>query len=76
MCGIAGIVGDIARDGGRAYAERMIKRIVHRGPDDQGAWATDGFAFGMRRLAIIDLPGGHQPMFSEDGRSEEHTSEL
>ena len=67
MCGIAGIVGDIARDGGRARVERMIKRIVHRGPDDQGLWATDGFAFGMRRLAIIDLPGGHQPMFSEDG---------
>ena len=42
----------------------MNASIVHRGPDDEGAWAEDGFGFGMRRLSIIDLSGGHQPMWS------------
>lgn len=45
----------------------MNGEIVHRGPDDEGVWGTDGFAFAMRRLSIIDLPGGHQPMWTEDG---------
>ena len=45
----------------------MNATIVHRGPDDDGLWATDGFAFAMRRLSIIDLAGGHQPMWSDDG---------
>ena len=48
-------------------ARRMSQTIVHRGPDDDGLWATDGFAFAMRRLSIIDLAGGHQPMWSDDG---------
>jgi asparagine synthase (glutamine-hydrolysing) len=43
----------------------MNEAIVHRGPDEDGAWAEDGFAFGMRRLSIIDLAGGHQPMWDE-----------
>jgi asparagine synthase (glutamine-hydrolysing) len=43
----------------------MNDAIVHRGPDDEGTWAEDGFAFGMRRLSIIDLAGGHQPMWDE-----------
>jgi asparagine synthase (glutamine-hydrolysing) len=43
----------------------MNAAIVHRGPDDEGVWAEDGFGFAMRRLSIIDLAGGHQPMWDE-----------
>ena len=45
----------------------MLATIIHRGPDDAGDWSEDGMAFGMRRLSIIDLAGGHQPMTNEDG---------
>jgi asparagine synthase (glutamine-hydrolysing) len=45
----------------------MNETIVHRGPDDQGQWASEGIAFGMRRLGIIDLVTGQQPMWTEDG---------
>jgi asparagine synthase (glutamine-hydrolysing) len=41
----------------------MTDAITHRGPDDDGFWVGENFAFGMRRLSIIDLPGGHQPMW-------------
>lgn len=43
----------------------MNAAIVHRGPDDEGLWAEDGFGFAMRRLSIIDLTGGRQPMWDE-----------
>src|SRR5438132_11957865 len=66
MCGIAGFV-DVERN--RDNAERLIdsmcKVIRHRGPDDQGVWVGDGAALGARRLSIIDLAGGHQPIFNE-----------
>lgn len=45
----------------------MLAAIVHRGPDDQGVHAVERMAFGARRLSIIDLPGGHQPIANEDG---------
>jgi asparagine synthase (glutamine-hydrolysing) len=45
----------------------MNETIVHRGPDDQGQWAGESIAFGMRRLSIIDLVTGQQPMWTEDG---------
>jgi asparagine synthase (glutamine-hydrolysing) len=66
MCGIAGWY----RRQGRAVAEAVIAaqcdQIRHRGPDDAG-YLTDGdFGFGMRRLSIIDLPGGHQPITSAE----------
>jgi asparagine synthase (glutamine-hydrolysing) len=63
MCGIAGYVGP----GDRALLERMAHTLRHRGPDDQGFYSAPGVGLGMRRLAIIDLPGGHQPMGNEDG---------
>jgi asparagine synthase (glutamine-hydrolysing) len=67
MCGIAGIV----RWDGAPIAEREIRdmcsAIVHRGPDDEGVYLGDGVALGMRRLSIIDLEGGHQPISNEDG---------
>ena len=45
----------------------MCDVIRHRGPDDEGVWVDDGVALGMRRLSIIDLSTGHQPMHNEDG---------
>jgi asparagine synthase (glutamine-hydrolysing) len=67
MCGIAGIVS--AAPGDRIDAptiHRMCQAIVHRGPDDEGIFVKDGTGLGMRRLSIIDLAGGHQPVFNED----------
>jgi asparagine synthase (glutamine-hydrolysing) len=67
MCGIAGIVS--AQAGDRIDAEtihRMCQSIVHRGPDDEGVFVKDGTGLGMRRLSIIDVAGGHQPVFNED----------
>jgi len=67
MCGIAGFI-DTELNSGRAEEriDRMCKVIRHRGPDDQGVWLGDGAALGMRRLSIIDLAGGHQPIYNED----------
>jgi len=65
MCGIAGFVSrDEHRDNGAAHAvlDRMCRAIAHRGPDDQGTVVKNQIALGMRRLSIIDLAGGHQPM--------------
>src|SRR5258708_8406349 len=45
----------------------MCQVIRHRGPDDQGVHVMQGVALGMRRLSIIDLAGGHQPISGEDG---------
>ena len=70
MCGIAGFVNQGEAPGGGERAEvlaRMLGVIRHRGPDDEGALVADGAALGMRRLSIIDLAGGHQPMSGEDG---------
>jgi asparagine synthase (glutamine-hydrolysing) len=65
MCGIVGTVGS----GYVADAEvrRMSEAIRHRGPDDWGTFAEGGVGLGMRRLSIIDLAGGHQPITNEDG---------
>ncbi|MFL5496543.1 MAG: asparagine synthase (glutamine-hydrolyzing), partial [Gemmatimonadales bacterium] len=67
MCGIAGVVplaGGAAADGAQLAA--MCATIVHRGPDDEGCDIRDGISLGMRRLSIIDVAGGHQPIFNED----------
>ena len=67
MCGIAGIVNTAAGQPIEAATiHRMCQAIVHRGPDDEGIFVKDGTGFGMRRLSIIDLAGGHQPVFNED----------
>ena len=67
MCGIAGIVG-AGDDSGIDYEliHRMCQTITHRGPDDEGVFVKNGAGLGMRRLSIIDLAGGHQPVFNED----------
>jgi asparagine synthase (glutamine-hydrolysing) len=65
MCGIVGMVGPGA--GTEAELARMCDAIRHRGPDDWGTFAEEGVGLGMRRLSIIDLAGGHQPIANEDG---------
>jgi len=70
MCGIVGIAGKRAdADGGcdlRPVLQRMTATIAHRGPDDDGFYTAPGVGLGMRRLSIIDLGGGHQPIANED----------
>src|SRR5574341_1986409 len=70
MCGIAGIVGpDMAADvdAARDLIARMCGVIAHRGPDDEGYYVAGQAAIGMRRLSIIDIASGHQPISNEDG---------
>lgn len=68
MCGIAGILSLDPRERVDAdRVERMCDALQHRGPDDQGVLARGPVALGSRRLAIVDLRGGHQPMASDDG---------
>jgi asparagine synthase (glutamine-hydrolysing) len=65
MCGIAGFIAqdDFAdRQESTLVLDRMCRRIAHRGPDDQGMMVEGRAALGMRRLSIIDLAGGQQPM--------------
>lgn len=68
MCGIAGWYRRRARPVSDKLLKQQCARIVHRGPDDEGIFTDGDFGFGMRRLAIIDIEGGHQPMQSDDGR--------
>jgi len=67
MCGITGIVyRDSHRSAEVETIRSMCDAIVHRGPDDQGQFVDGSVGIGMRRLSIIDLSGGHQPMFNDD----------
>jgi asparagine synthase (glutamine-hydrolysing) len=68
MCGIYGEVAlsGSAPDGFGRYAEAALDTLEHRGPDDRGLWIGQGVAIGARRLSIIDLAGGHQPIWNED----------
>jgi asparagine synthase (glutamine-hydrolysing) len=67
MCGIAGMVSsDRAERIEEAAVHRMCQAIVHRGPDDEGIFVKHNTGLGMRRLSIIDVAGGHQPVFNED----------
>src|SRR5437016_10950188 len=90
MCGICGSTRD--PDGSSVAAMKAL--LLHRGPDDEGIYQDEGtgLTLGVRRLSVIDVAGGHQPVSNEDGtvwamlngeiynhpslRSEEHTSEL
>lgn len=67
MCGIAGIVNFEARDVLKDELQAMTRRMVYRGPDDEGFLCAGRVGFGMRRLSIIDVGGGHQPIYNEDG---------
>ena len=67
MCGIAGIINtEPSSVVEAATIHCMCQTIVHRGPDDEGIYAKGGVGLGMRRLSIIDLAGGHQPVHNED----------
>jgi asparagine synthase (glutamine-hydrolysing) len=69
MCGIVGFVNAGSRGASRELLERMNACIVHRGPDEDGFFVHESVALAMRRLAIIDLKGGQQPIFSDDRSS-------
>src|SRR6266851_40488 len=62
MCGIAGFTGP----NNRTALESMTESLRHRGPDSAGYWEGPGVSLGMRRLAIIDVETGQQPVFNED----------
>lgn len=67
MCGIAGVVSATRENNiSESLVRHMCNQIVYRGPDDEGIYVADGAGLGMRRLSIIDLSGGHQPVFNED----------
>lgn len=67
MCGITGLVHFGALPDASERTRRMATSIIHRGPDDDGYWSDDDCALGFRRLSIVDLAGGRQPMSNEDG---------
>ncbi len=68
MCGIAGIL-ELGRDtrASAAALREMCRVISHRGPDDDGFYTDGAAGIGMRRLSIVDVAGGHQPISNEDG---------
>ncbi len=65
MCGFVGFTNKISDNG--TVLEKMMNRIVHRGPDSDGKFFDGNIALGFRRLSIIGLEDGDQPMFNEDG---------
>ena len=67
MCGIAGLLSLDGAPVGAAEVRRMCDALRHRGPDDEGYHEAPGVVLGMRRLSIIDVDGGHQPIANEDG---------
>lgn len=65
MCGFVGFTNNISNT--REVLERMSESITHRGPDSHGEHIDEGVALGFRRLSIIDLSNGSQPLYNEDG---------
>src|SRR5437588_11833763 len=65
MCGIAGLVG-VRNAVATPRVREAIRRLAHRGPDGSGWYESDDAVLGMRRLAIIDVEGGDQPIYNED----------
>src|SRR6266853_1646652 len=67
MCGICGVIGIERTEQAEAVTRRMMEALWHRGPDEDGLLVAPSVALGMRRLSIIDLSGGRQPVFNEAG---------
>ncbi len=67
MCGIAGMIRRPDETATPDHVRRMTNTIVHRGPDDEGIHVQGNVGLGMRRLSIIDVSGGQQPIYNEDG---------
>ena len=65
MCGICGFTGELEQR--EDVIQKMTEVITHRGPDSDGVYMDDYIAMGFRRLSIIDLENGDQPIYSEDG---------
>lgn len=65
MCGICGFAGKV--NNSRDVLKTMMDKIAHRGPDDEGMYVDNDVAIGHRRLSIIDLSHGAQPMYNETG---------
>ena len=63
MCGIVGAYGGMDHES----ASRMLARVAHRGPDDEGQIEVAGNVLGHRRLSIVDVEGGKQPLVTPDG---------
>jgi asparagine synthase (glutamine-hydrolysing) len=68
MCGICGAIDFSESVNAAALVRRMTPSMTHRGPDDEGYLDRGRVSLGMRRLSIIDIDGGHQPIFNEDGK--------
>ncbi|MCD6385933.1 asparagine synthase (glutamine-hydrolyzing) [Candidatus Sumerlaeota bacterium] len=66
MCGICGYISKNEKIREQDTIRRMCGTLLHRGPDEEGVWVKDNVALGMRRLKIIDLESGSQPIFNED----------
>jgi len=66
MCGIAGVIACPGESVARQTVRQMTDAIVHRGPDDEGIHLRGNVGLGIRRLSIIDLAGGRQPIYNED----------
>ena len=66
MCGIIGFADKRNSEEKKIISKKMADRIIHRGPDSEGYFTDDFAALGFRRLSIIDLAGGNQPIFNED----------
>ena len=66
MCGIVGKLNFDGSPVNEIIIQRMCDLSIHRGPDDEGIYLDNELGIGMRRLSIIDVPGGHQPIYNED----------
>jgi len=67
MCGIAGILGEMDRDERSRRVRVMTRALTHRGPDDEGFFDDGQASLGFRRLSVIDLETGQQPIVLTDG---------
>ena len=65
MCGIAGVIGKSSNE---TLIRKMTEQIIHRGPDEDGFYLDEEVALGVRRLSIIDLKTGQQPIASKNGK--------
>lgn len=66
MCGIVGFIDKNSKEKKDKIINDMMDKIIHRGPDSKGSYTDSNIALGFRRLSIIDLEGGSQPIFNED----------
>lgn len=67
MCGICGVQAQYGQPVDEAMLQHMTQTLIHRGPDDDGYYVDGSTGFGFRRLAIVDVQAGHQPLSNEDG---------